>query len=61
MTMLFAHRALEDVQTHVPLPNDPYYYGSKVVFHNIGNYNDVRKRMKQNGDIIEGFYRLYAK
>ena len=61
MNMLFGHRALENVQTHVPLPNDRNYFGAKVVFRNIGNYNDVRKYMKQHNNMVDGFWRLYAK
>ncbi|GAB7324575.1 hypothetical protein MBLNU13_g08469t3 [Cladosporium sp. NU13] len=61
MCQLFGHRSLEKISTHVQLPQDPHILGSKVVFRNIGNYNDVRSHMQRHGDIIYDFYRLIAK
>ena len=61
MCQLFGHRSLEKISTHVPLPHDRHLFGSKVIFRNVGNYNDVRIHMQRHGDIIYDFYRLIAK
>lgn len=61
MCQLFGHRSLEKISTHVPLPHDRHLLGSRVIFRNIGNYNDVRIYMQRYGDIIYDFYRLIAK
>ena len=58
MYWLFRHRPLETVQTHLPLPNHPYHLGSKVVFRNIGNYNDVRNHVQRHGAVAAGMYHL---
>ena len=60
MYYFFGHRPLETVQTHLPLPKYPYHLGSKVVFRNIGNYNDVRNHMQRHGAVIQGVYRFIA-
>lgn len=61
MTRLFGHRTLESVQTHVPLPRDPSYFGAKVVFRNVGNYNDLRNYMQRYDNMISGYWRLFVK
>ena len=60
MYYFFGHRPLETVQTHLPLPKQPYLLGSKVVFRNIGNYNDVRNHMQRHGAVIQGVYYFIA-
>jgi hypothetical protein len=43
------------------LPRDSQYFGSKVVFRNVGNYNDLRNYMQRFDNMISGFWRLYNK
>jgi hypothetical protein len=61
MCLLFGHRSLEKISTHVPLPHNRHLLSSKVVFRNVGNYNDVRNHMQRFGDTINGVWRLIAK
>jgi hypothetical protein len=61
MNGLFRHMPLESIQTHVPLPRHPDHFGAKVVFRNVGHYNDLRTYMQRFDNMISGIWCLYDK
>jgi hypothetical protein len=55
MAWLFGDKAIERIDPGVALPSVPWYYGSAIIFRNIGQHNDVRA-LARNGKIINGLY-----